>query len=369
MHIASYFCIHPIPYFMDLKVLLSGIDVIRQGLNPYSFDYDLAAGSYNYPYAWGVFSIFPFITESNHMVIGFSLATIVYTLLYFHIGRCDLLAALTYTLLLISPAIMLGFERGNCDLIIFIFLILPLFFRGSKYLFSILLLFSAALKIFPFGAIIVLLNNLKTQIKATFLLIVGITIFFISYCVLYKEVLITVSNKTPRPYGGISYGLGEIPSKLIDLIHTPNRGLMIVSFILLVVTSLGLFCYYIFKKSDIPEIEDNKSGSSYLIGTGIFLTSCLIGHNWEYRLLFLLFTIPQIMSWIRNKNQFSILILVSTIIITWQSMITNIPRFLGFGMFTYYHYISQLIVVFLFLSHASILFVYFKSFYKKLVEK
>ena len=82
--IGNYFRIHPIPYFVDLEILLCGIDAIRESANPYDEICYIGTGSFNYPYIWGFFSFIPFITTSNLIYIGFGLALTLFSGLYFH---------------------------------------------------------------------------------------------------------------------------------------------------------------------------------------------------------------------------------------------------------------------------------------------
>src|SRR3972149_1490616 len=162
--IGSYFCIIPIPYFVDLKILLCGIDAIRENINPYTVSCLDGIHFFNYPYIWGFLSFLPFITTSNLIYIGLGLALTLFSTLYFYIGKINFIDAIIYTLLFLSPAIMLGVERGNCDLIIFLLLLIPLFYRNSHSLFAFVILITGMLKLFPIGASICILNDVISKI-------------------------------------------------------------------------------------------------------------------------------------------------------------------------------------------------------------
>jgi hypothetical protein len=41
-----------------------------------------------------------------------------------------------------------------------------------------------------------------------------------------------------------------------------------------------------------------------VLGAGIYAGTFLLGNNWDYRLIFLLFTVPQLAEWTRQKNGF-----------------------------------------------------------------
>jgi hypothetical protein len=366
--IGKHFRIHPIPYFVDLKILLCGIDAIRESADPYNAICVNGVPYFNYPYIWGFLSFIPFITMSNLIYIGLGLALTLFSTLYFYIGKINFFGAIVYTLLFVSPAIMLGVERANCDLIIFLLLLIPLFHNKSNSLFAFVILITSLLKLFPIGAIICILNNVNNRIKKYFWLFVSVILIFLMYLILMKENIILVSQKTPRPYGGISYGLGEIPSMFIDYFKNyPYLEFSIfIVFIVLFLLAFIIFYNYAHKNIKTPLVDSDSKGISYLIGAGIFITTCLIGYNWEYSLIFLLLTIPQILSWISENKIIAIGLLFFSILIVWQSFI--VPQLSVAISRNYSQLISQLFVILLFYGHLSILLNFLNSYYKKLSQ-
>jgi hypothetical protein len=305
---------------------------------------------------------------SNLIYIGLGLALTLFSTLYFYIGKINFFGAIVYTLLFVSPAIMLGVERANCDLIIFLLLLIPLFHNKSNSLFAFVILITSLLKLFPIGAIICILNNVNNRIKKYFWLFVSVILIFLMYLILMKENIILVSQKTPRPYGGISYGLGEIPSMFIDYFKNyPYLEFSIfIVFIVLFLLAFIIFYNYAHKNIKTPLVDSDSKGISYLIGAGIFITTCLIGYNWEYRLIFLLLTIPQILSWISENKIIAIGLLFFSILIVWQSFI--VPQLSVAISRNYSQLISQLFVILLFYGHLSILLNFLNSYYKKLSQ-
>ncbi|MEJ7828303.1 MAG: hypothetical protein WKF91_08915 [Segetibacter sp.] len=350
--VGKHFALHPQPYFVDLKILLCGIDAIRDNINPYEINCDNTIPYFNYPITWGFLAPLPFITVPNVLYIGICLALCFFTSLYFFIGKINFLEAIIYSFLFISPAVMLGPERGNSDLIIFLLLLIPILKTAFQRLFPIIILFCSLLKLFPIAAIMGIFHRARNNTKNALIIFLSVGLMFLFYIILMRDNILMVSKKTPRPYRDFSYGLGGIPSIFID--HFPSEKTSI--YILLpVLMILGFFLFHILtiKQWRTLKFSEDKYGLSYIAGSSIFVTTCLIGHNWEYRLIFLLFAIPQILKWILEKKQFAFLLLILVMLILWQSFIGNILSKLPLNV--HYSLISQLFVVILFYCLLSIL--------------
>jgi len=362
--VGRYFAIHPIPYFVDLKVLLCGIDAVRSNANPYTALCLYGKSHFNYPYIWGFLASLPFMTESNALYIGILLASLFFSFLYFFIGKITLSGAIVYSALFLSPAVMLGVERGNSDLIIFLLLLIPVFYHHSQKLLAFVVLLSGMLKLFPIGAITAIFYRLKDNKKQSFVLFFSIGLAFLFYLILAMDNILLVSQKTPRPYGHISYGLGALPSLLGDSFPSWRPYIRVLYPLIIL---FGYFPFYRLVGKQLGRVKcaANKPSLSFVIGSSIFIITCLIGYNYEYRLIFLLFTIPQILIWISENNQFVFLPLLLSIFILWQSFIGMIAPQTPFKLD--YVYISQIFVVVLFYCHITTLFEFGKERLKQIL--
>jgi len=191
--IGNYFGINPIPYFFDLNVLLQGLDDLRDGINPY-------IRIFNYPISWVIFSHLPFLKSSNLVILGFGLALIFIIINLLLIGRLNFREGIFYILIFISPAFILSIERGNSDLIIFIFLAIPILLRWDN-LISFFILMTSILKIYPLGGIFSIIGNRGSEIKVRFILALFVGLLFIGFFFIQFENYLIVSEKTPRPNG------------------------------------------------------------------------------------------------------------------------------------------------------------------------
>jgi hypothetical protein len=362
--VGKYFAIHPMPYFHDLDIWVGGIDSWREGSDPYEVGgRNKHAAYFNYPSAWLVFSFIPVITKSNLVEMGLVIVLLFFFSLYFFVEKCDLLSALVYTSLFISPAVILAIERGNCDLIIFLLLMFVLLMSNVTPVFTLLMIMTSMLKLFPVGAFIGILNNVTAKTKTRFFLFLTAVFAFVVYLFVWKDNLLVVNKQTPRPFGGYSFGLGEIPNAFLTYFPSDSDLLKFTSFLTIYVLSL-LLSYVIFKTWSTPQINPDAKGTAYLIGSGIFIVACVFGFNFEYRLIFLLFTVPQLLSWTRQKNVVASLGLIFSILITWQSFIEAGLNSL-YLQSLHYHYISQVFIAFLFSCHVVIMWKFLYSLYKE----
>jgi len=332
----KFWGITSVPYFVDLKILLCGIDAMRDGINPYNSICVNNIAYYNYPIIWGIFSYLPFLTVKNTIIIGIVLA-IIFTLISLHFfGKLDRKKIVYYSLLLFSPATILALERGNCDLIIYILILVALINKLYKnYFFSIILLFTSFLKLFPFGAFFSVLFLKWKNYKIKYLTLITMLVMFGIYLILISNDLIMVSNKTPRPIGYHAFGLGNIPGMLMAK-YGQNK---LIWFFYLIFTTLIIIIIFFKTNANISQLNiyNNKFGTAFIVGSCIFLTTYLIGNNFEYRLIFLILCIPQLFIWSIDKNDPTAkAILLIILIVFWQSffgLTLKIPFYVYFGQF------------------------------------
>lgn len=353
--IMKYLMSCPAPYFIDTQVLLTGIEAVRQGLDPYSpeANINLPLGFYNYPLSWTWLSFLPFLKMSNTISIGLALMLAFFVALYFFIGKINLPESVAYAVLFTSSAFVLGVERGNSDLIIFLLLLIPIFRHGSQKLLVLTALAAGILKLFPIAGLAGLLYHLRQRRKQTVLLIAGAAVLFLAYVFIMKDNLLSVSRVTPRPFEGLCYGLGTVPSYLQKLLNA--RSLYVWPPYLLLLLA-GLVAFYFTTRSSLRALCfcSDKFGLAHIIGSSVFAASCLIGYNWEYRLVFLILTIPQTLRWVREKRLLPTLSILLTVAVMEQSLVmTNLDPRLSFRVF--YFLLSQLFAVLLFLYHAALL--------------
>ncbi len=355
------------PPFADMRVITSGSECIRLGYdviieNPC----DPWKRPLNYPRIWSLPASWG-LDQSHTVFLGILCGLLFFIFTLVIIERLNYIEALIYALILCSPSVMLAVERGNNDLIIFTLLAVSLLILKSRSIilraFSyILVLFAAIVKLYPIFA---LLTCLKEK-KRTFTFIsLAILIAFGIYVISEFESLNLVSHATPRAtylsYGGmviLDIAFNKLTKYFPALLnyHVANLLKRIVFFLIIVLVFLIAYlgARVSNKQASSQDIVqfNLKYIDSFRIGASIYLGSYLIGNNWDYRLIFLLFTIPQLLAWIKSKNQISILSMSALIGI-------SLTVWLGRGSFKFIkvYYFGELInwLLFLFFVYTLIL--------------
>ncbi|HYO05796.1 MAG TPA: glycosyltransferase 87 family protein [Phototrophicaceae bacterium] len=345
-----------LPPFADLRVITSGAECIRLGydvlvVNPC----DPWKRPMNYPRIWSVPASWG-LDQSHTVILGILFGLLFFSLVFVTIKRLNYIEALFYALILCSPSAMFAIERGNNDIIVFILLSLSLLIMKNKtaiwrYFSYIIIMFAAILKLYPIFALITALKEKKRNFTVIF---ISIFIAFGIYVVTNFESIILVSKATPRATR-YSYG-GRV---IFDVIfryfssfynsHIP-RYFNLIKFLLFSLTiALFLLISYLLAKHTENLFQNNKLNinqiEAFRIGSSIYIGTFLIGNNWDYRLIFLLFTIPQILAWLKTQVQFesiSGLALMAIILTTWLSNISDeiyyLDELLNWLLFLFFAY-------------------------------
>ncbi len=298
--------------FSDIKGLLGAADCKSAGLDPYLVtSFDPWGRTLNYPKIW--LSIFNFfhLTMSSANLLGFTFILLYTTTTIFIFKIKKNLDLILVLLLIFSPPILLLLERGNLDIIIYLLIILSVFFiRKIKtinpilqiHLTYLIILFTFFLKIYPVVLLSLLIfENISGR---NFILITAysLTILIIYFFSSYTDIVF-IFNNTPRP-GFIAYG-----RNILLQLYFNGKILVFVSGILIAITlGLAIFICVRFKKKlkeIIPisyAVKDNIF--LFLSGAIIYAGTFIHGNNYDYKLVFLLLTIPYLLDiWKGSQNK------------------------------------------------------------------
>jgi len=213
-------------------------------------------------------------------------------------------------ILFLSSGPLLAIERTNNDLIIFILLYCSAIY--SNIIGMILNLLAISIEFWPAVAAISFIKNKKK----IFLFFIIILFFIYNY-----NNLVTLGE--PEIGEGLSFG-SKFFSYLLAPLQLPFTKHYHVSFILIFLTFLMLI-----KKLRFFNLEFKKKPSEFeqrlfLIGSTIYCSLFVIASNYDYKFIFLIFSIPYLRQ-IKNKYQKN-LILISILIssnLLWIELLTN----------------------------------------------
>ena len=214
---------------------------------------------------------------------------------------------------LFSPTSILLIQRGNNELLIFCLIYIFMFLVNSKkfkYLSIIPFALASLLKIHPLCLILIyLINDIK---KISFYKLAAVALFLIIIFFSFNEFLYL--KELPRKgmitlvYGAesiffiFSYVIKNIK---LNLMHLSIGGL-----ILLIILSFK------FKIYNLEKIESNKQ-ITFLIGSTILVSSFFLNTTFEYRFIYIIFTLPFLFDMKKKINKKIIYFILLIYLVLW----------------------------------------------------
>jgi len=302
--------IHALPIFntrairyRDLKILLAGIECDRAGMNVWETcpcgaeSLGFKNVPFNYPEAvlWLGRAIPVRLSAGDGdwlgptLVVGFLLA------LSFTFNGTTSWQAAYFCALIASPPVLLGIERANYDLVLYclLFLNISLLDRLSQAASYAVTFGLGMLKLYPIGAVFGIVRRARAS-RLLFWLTVAAEVLFV---ILSFNNLRLVAKTTPQTYER-SFGYPVI----FFILSRRFSALAWVTKIMLpiLVSTLVTLAYYARRPrkywSDIINAGDRKHRSLFISGGAIYCVCFAIGTNFDYRCVFLLFTVPYLLS-------------------------------------------------------------------------
>lgn len=328
--------------FGDLRVITSGLECYQLGYDALvNNPCDPWKRTMNYPRIWSLLAQIG-LNQSHTILLGIICIVTFFVLIFILIGKLNQIEAFIYALIIFSPSIMVAIERGNNDLICYIILgvsiiLLKKYNLFKKILASILLLFASILKLYPVFAFISILKNKKED----FFIFLSVLSAFIIYIIFSYKSLILVSEATPRPtklaYGGqviFAIILKNLQKKLgFSLAEITNLKPQLILFLICLII-IVILAYKKAQNNYQANLLNCDYIDSFRIGSAIYLGTFLIGNNYDYRLVFLLLTVPQILDWIKNKHPISEISLITLMAIISTLYLSSVSANIG-GNFVY----------------------------------
>jgi hypothetical protein len=191
-----------------------------------------------------------------------------------------------------SPSVVLGFERANHDLFIFFLVSLALALSAFPFLSWLTLFLAACIKLFPvFGC----LYFLKYPRKTRLLTIIGFAAAFLAYLIINLKDLPQIFSSTGKSYGLMAYGLHTFSE--YGTFHS------YIPFFAISITCLATYMQSTEARGQAFTLIDNAYIDGFRAGAGIFIGTFMLGHNYVYRFMFLIFAMPQLVAWTRDENR------------------------------------------------------------------
>ena len=294
-----------VPDYADARVITAAFESLADGHDPLLENpRDPFGRALNYPRIWLLPAAWGLNQSHTAMLAHLLMASYFLGWLIFPPANCGMRTAAFMPAIGLSPAAILCIERGNIDLLIFFMLavVIRCSISPVRWLWHSgwVILFSAfILKLYPLAGLPVFASSRPRR-----LIIPGL--IFGLMAALYLGAtwgdIALISHNTPRPTG-LSSGRNVLWMELLD--HS------------LPLAAIGRFCSWagvaaaaglvvagwIRGGNGHVETMPSVTRSSFLMGAGIYGGTFLLGNNWDYRLVFLLFTIPLLSQQLSHKKR------------------------------------------------------------------
>jgi hypothetical protein len=290
--------------FSDLRNLTGASESLALGYDPLYYNpQDPWNRPLNQPRLVQHILRFTHVNQGHTVVIGILFGLLFLTGIFIAFRKLDKHSAIIISFLIFSPVAVLGMERGNHDLLIFFLVALALCFADRAWVSMSILLLASFIKLFPvFGILYLWRYSTKKSIVicSTFLLI------FISYMIYNLPDLPQVFSSTQKGLYHWAYGVMTYDKMATAYSYIP-AGAVLISTTIFYINNIRLQGW---------QEADSNYIDAFRAGAGVYLGTFLLGNSWAYRLIFLIFIIPQLVTWIkvdRSRKLISVLALVSTI--------------------------------------------------------
>ena len=294
--------------FVDTRFIAATMQSQREGHDPFVENpVDPWGRRMNYPRVW--LALAPLGLAERHTVpAAIGLAAVYFACLLCWAGRVNPAQALVLGAFLCAPHIMWVVERGNVDMVILILLAGALTLVRCKARLRPLLMASVLvagiLKLYPIAGIWVAARDRWWRAIAW---IAGTVAIFCIYLYLTWSDVMRTFEFTPR-WTWWSYGRNvafEVMARLLRLWTGFEIGpqlLAAASVIAVAVTGLVAGLLSLRLKPVPTSAPAHIDG--FLIASGIYAGTFLIGTNFDYKLIFLVLLLPQVFDWLRDRGGF-----------------------------------------------------------------
>lgn len=290
----------PLP-FADLRAITGASVALASGMDPLlSNPGDPWGRTVNYPRPWLLLSALA--GPEDTIALGIALVGLFLVGVFLSAPRTlDVTSAILLVLTIFSPAVLFCIERGNTDLLVFFLLAVSVCLSRRKSAAAsaaatAVILLAGALKLYPVCALAFLLGERRRTFYA---LAAGAGILVCLYLALSYRDLLLIYSHTPRAEDW-AYGIDIWPRWLFPLSGSSVR---VPSYAMV---AAGLFVGLLHARKDNPAprvAEEGASADSELLtfrmGGAIYAGTFLLGSNYDYKLIFLLLTFPQLVAWAR----------------------------------------------------------------------
>jgi hypothetical protein len=293
--------------FFDTRNITAALECRRLGYDPLVENpCDPWGRAMFYPRVWLLLRWLG-LDQSDTMALGILIGLLFLVFLCLLIGRVSAGEGIVVAVAVCSPAVMLALERGNMDVVLFSVLVTAvlLWRRGtevSRILSPFLVLVAATGKLYPvFGLpAYVLLRHRRAALAAA-----ACGLLFLAYVAVTLDDVRTVAT-TATQGQFYSYGARILVGQLYRLAAGQDwqgasmaaQAIAAIPLLLLVVVLWVWFRRRLGPGArEVPQAPTAELLAFYL-GALLYVGTFAVFRNYDYRLVYLLLTLPQLLQWV-----------------------------------------------------------------------
>jgi len=313
--------------FFDARNVTAAAECRRLGYDPLVDNpCDPRGRAMFYPRVWLLLR-FLGLDQSHTDLFGVLLGLGLLGVLWFLVGRVTVGAGVVLTLAVCSPSVMFAVERANMDVALLSLVgVAALGWRrgtGPDALVSpILVLLAAVAKLYPvFGLAAYLVSGSRKAALAA----VGCGVVFVVYAIAtLGDIAVVVRTAIQGQHH--AFGARILLSRAYQLVAGQPLGAgsaltQLLALLALGVAAMAVFAAFRRRSTPAPQLEPVTSTMlAWWLGTVIFVGSFAISNSFDYRLVFLLLTLPQLLRWASGQDaqqRLASATLLSVILLLW----------------------------------------------------
>lgn len=295
--------------FFDARNVAAAADCWAQDYDPlFSNPCDPWGRVMVYPRVW-VLLHFIGLTQDRTLLFGAILVTAFLISLLLLVGRLSLREGAIVAAMVVSPAVMLSIERGNVDLVLFAIIVAAVFAwqaraRVTPFVAPALILVAAVAK---FYAILALPVLAFTKDRRGRWLVAATATGMLVYLAIIVDDLRQIMT---APEGGLLYSYG---ARILigDLYHRAvtqdwEYGSLLAQVVAVTPLIALMVAVWIWarRRLGVPTIDDiaTRATVAFQVGALIYLGTFALRKNGDYRLVFVLLTLPMLLAWIEHDD-------------------------------------------------------------------
>jgi hypothetical protein len=293
--------------FFDTRNLTAALECRRLGFDPLiESPCDPWGRPLNYPRVWLALRWLG-LNQSHTVPLALVFIALFLGSIFLLIGRVSLGKGILVAVAVCSPSVMFAIERANMDIVVFTLMVLAIIAwrirsRWADVVSPAIVFLAATAKVYPVFALpAYLFSRRRTAAIAAVLCAAAFALY----------ALVTIGDiqalAAIAPQGEHhAFGARILPAALYHR-FVPDRwqGGAITKQLLVIVPLLAAAPLVWFpgrrRLPDPDEGADTPSRLAFYAGSMIFLGTFAIGNNFDYRLVFLLLTLPQLFDWVTEQ--------------------------------------------------------------------